>query len=391
MGDVKAGALMAHLDVCEACRAALEQARAENGDASRIRGLFAAAQLTDVFETAGDAEVDRAMNAEQRPTKSAAGSWSIPDYERVVLCGEGAYGSVWVVRDRVGVYRALKTIHVAKLRWSGAVCREKAALEAYCRKVSGHRNLIAIHHVGMDDELLYYTMELADDALRRMPVRFDFTQPYQPLTLETIINGGTLDPDVAMEVARRLLRGLARLHEEELVHRDIKPSNIVFVDRRPKLADIGMVAHDTDVALEVGTPEYMPPDRVMNKTADVYAFGKILHEMIAGRAAESFPALPRRPAWSSTRWNPDRIAGVIACACAAQAADRYQSAEAMLDDVEACAELSFGALLDSSPIEAMGDRSTTYHEAIQLGYAFLRTIPWIFGIILVLVVASYLR
>ena len=48
----------------------------------------------------GAGHVDAAISAD----------WIIPDYEPVLLCGEGTYGSVWAVRDRVGVYRALKII-----------------------------------------------------------------------------------------------------------------------------------------------------------------------------------------------------------------------------------------------------------------------------------------
>ena len=104
----------------------------------------------------------------------------------------------------------------------------------------GHPHLITVYHVGEVGRLLYYTMDLADDATCG-PVRDTFPPQYHPLTLERILRQRRLRIDVAMEIIRRLLDGLAALHRKGLVHRDVKPSNIVFVDRRPQLADIGIM------------------------------------------------------------------------------------------------------------------------------------------------------
>ncbi len=317
--------------------------------------------------------------------------WSIPDYERVLPCGEGSYGSVWVVRDRVGVYRALKMIDIARMRRAGIRCRERTALEVYCRKVSQHPYLITVFHVGVVDPYLYYTMELADDRTTLRPVHDNLPENYRPLTLETLIRIGRLQVDVAIEIGARLLRGLAKLHGLDLVHRDIKPTNIVFVNRHPKLADIGVMTADPQSGRGAGTPRYMPPDKVMDKTGDVYAVGKVIHEMMAGKDPERFPALPDDCLWGSTRWDLSRVSDVIARACAEQAADRYPNASAMLEDLEASTKLSFESLLDelSSPREEPKPPSAA-NAAIQLGFAFVRAIPWILGFIAVMYLISRL-
>ena len=66
------------------------------------------------------------------------------------------------------------------------------------------------------------------------------------------------------------------LHRQGLIHRDIKPSNVIFVNNRPKLADIGLVADirpPERINTLVGTPGYMPPlpERPGTVQADIYA------------------------------------------------------------------------------------------------------------------------
>jgi serine/threonine protein kinase len=282
------------------------------------------------------------------------------------------------------VYRALKMIDIERMRKLRLSCKERDALEAYCRKVSRHPYLITVYHVGVVGPYLYYTMELADDLTTRGSAHDSFPGSYQPLTLDKIIRANRLPVDVAIELARRLLRGLAKLHELDLVHRDIKPSNIVFVNRNPKLADIGVLTAEGESGKPVGTPRYMPPDKAMDKTADTYAFGKVLNEMIAGRDAESFPRLPDECLWGSTRWDPERVSEVLVRACADDAEDRYASAAAMLEELEATARLPFDSLFSELDRPGQNESRANVHAAIQLGFAFVRMMPWILGFIAVM-------
>ena len=335
-----------------------------------------------------DKDIDRGAG---RVEAVASADWIIPDYERVRLCGEGTYGSVWAVRDRVGVYRALKMIDTERLRQAGLSCRESTALEAYCRKVSRHPYLITVYHVGVAGPYLYYTMELADDQTTRASVHDVLPDNYRPLALDKIIKAHRLQMDVAIEIGRRMLRGLAKLHSLDLVHRDIKPSNIVFVNRHPKLADIGVMTADPSSGRTAGTPRYMPPDHVMDKTGDVYAIGKVLHEMIAGRDATAFPALPEECQWGSMRWDMPRISDVIVQACAEQAADRYPNASAMLEDLEATAKLPYLSLFkEVKDADKERSMSAAAEAAIELGFAVVRALPWILGFIVLMYVISKL-
>ena len=71
----------------------------------------------------------------------------------------------------------------------------------------------------------------------------------------------------------------------------------------------------------------------MDRTADTYAFGKVLHEMIAGPKADSFPALPAERRSDSARWDMTRINDLLVRACSDQSSDRYPTASEMLEDL----------------------------------------------------------
>ena len=393
LGESEGAALDRHVVRCSECLASLARFREGDEERNLLRSALggsgtAAAIKTPAASSTGSLpesskSVRSAANNVQLPDDAAedATTWIIPDYDRVALCGEGSYGSVWAVRDRVGVYRALKLIDLDRLERAGITCYELNALETYCRKVTRHPYLITVYHVGVAGRWLYYTMELADDQDTPGAVTDPFPESYCPLTLATIIKGGRLKIDVAVELARRLLRGLSKLHELDLLHRDVKPSNIVFVNRQPKLADIGILTGEEGAAKLIGTPKYMPPDRMIDKTADVYAMGVMLREMI-----QSVPATPVDAVAEPTRWDMEKIDAVIERACAQRCADRYQCAAAMLENLELC-RFEGTLLLEelASPGEPVHKKNTV---AIQLAFAFIHRIPWIMGGIIALYLTS---
>ena len=380
LSDHEADALLVHLPTCSRCAATLERLRKEDLDARVVRAALRDSTISPDGATSPDA-----CGAEH-----AEHGWDIPDYERVRLCGEGAFGTVWAVRDRVGVYRALKMIDLERLRSLNAQCRESAALEVYCRHVRRHPNLIEIFHVGMQRNRLYYTMELADDDTSRKPVRDTLPENYRPLTLEHVIQHGPIGADTAIEVALRLLRGLSRLHALGLAHRDVKPANVIFVRRQPKLADIGMITANTTEPGLVGTPDYMPPDGRMDLTADTYALGRTLYELMARRAATDFPQLPREVVDSSTGWDMDGIEAVLTKACSADAANRFQYAHQMLEAIEACRQLPFESLFTDLGLIERAAAETRRSPYAPIAVAAINALPWVLLLTLALVIAAKL-
>jgi tetratricopeptide (TPR) repeat protein len=124
------------------------------------------------------------------------------------------------------------------------------------------------------------------------------------------------------------------LHQHGLVHRDIKPSNVIFVNRAPKLGDIGLVTEAGDTNSIVGTEGYIPPEGPGTPQADIFSLGKVLYEISTGMDRRRFSELP-----DDLRSWPDRGAVVefneiVLRACAKDPARRYQSAEQMRADLE---------------------------------------------------------
>jgi serine/threonine-protein kinase len=124
-------------------------------------------------------------------------------------------------------------------------------------------------------------------------------------TLADRIARGPLAIDEALSIARQMAEALEAAHEQGIIHRDLKPANVkVRVDGTVKVLDFGLaktfeatpavvgslettVVSDTGTGVVLGTPAYMSPEhsrgQAVDKRSDVWAFGCVLYEMLAGR------------------------------------------------------------------------------------------------------------
>jgi len=247
----------------------------------------------------------------------------IHDVETIRLIGRGAYGEVWLVRNRpFGALRAAKVIYKAQEK---AVVRELAALRQYIDRVPQHHDhLMPIYHSGETSDHLFYLMPAAD-GIDGHPASED--PGYEPATLATCLSAGALQAEKCSSFSRQLLCGLAALHSRGLVHRDVKPANCIFVDGKLKLADFGLVVPSDRTASFVGTLPYMPPDGQMDFRADIYAVGLVVYEMITGLSVDSFP---RWPPMLTRRLREPRISALnrfALKACEKTPAPRFQHAD----------------------------------------------------------------
>src|SRR5215467_11639389 len=89
----------------------------------------------------------------------------IPEHELLRPIASGAYGQVWLARNRLGVYRAVKIVHRASFDHDRPFEREFAGIKAFEPISRTHEGLIDLLQVGRDDDAgyFYYVMELADD------------------------------------------------------------------------------------------------------------------------------------------------------------------------------------------------------------------------------------
>jgi serine/threonine protein kinase len=341
-----------------------------------LNGLLSAHQAS-TLEVAGQGRDADPVN---RHSEIETDYWPIPDYVPVSVCGRGAYGVVWMVRDKVGVYRALKIIDVDRLARLGVECREKSALEAYCKLVRRHRHLIQVFHVGSAADCLYYTMELADDDRSGKPVTSELPSTYRPLTLESVLGRvSSVRLDTAMIVVIRLLRGLSTLHRAGLAHRDIKPANIVFVDRAPKLADIGLMTTNILNPSSIGTPAYMPPDGQMDLTADTYAMGRLLLSLLGTKPSRQWPPdMPPALQHPDDDWDTEAIWELLKRACADRAQDRFSNADQMLEEISACRVIHLLDELEAGAVPADASKINPYLPALV---AAIHVLPWVLGIL----------
>jgi WD40 repeat protein len=255
----------------------------------------------------------------------------VPDHTLIRRIGKGSYGEVWLARNVLGVYRAVKIVHRRAFDDSRPFEREFAGIQRFEPVSRSHESQLNILHVGRGPDCFYYVMELADDMGRGAAID---EASYAPRNLKSeLLLHGRLSVDECLRLGLALTTALENLHRHKLVHRDIKPSNIVFVNGIPKLADIGLVAQAESTMSFVGTEGYLPPEGPGTVQADIFSLGKVLYELSTGHDRQQFPDLP-----TGITELPDRAAlaelnEVLLRACAPDVRQRYQSAAEMHADL----------------------------------------------------------
>src|SRR5437870_3814238 len=91
---------------------------------------------------------------------------TIPDHEPLKCIGRGSYGEVWLARNIMGVYRAVKVVYHSTFDSERPYDREFEGLKKFEPVSRTHESQLAILHVGRNDRdgYFYHVMELADDA-----------------------------------------------------------------------------------------------------------------------------------------------------------------------------------------------------------------------------------
>lgn len=261
----------------------------------------------------------------------------IPGYELThPPFGRGAYGKVWLARNKAGQWRAVKVIYLANFENdTDPYEREFNGINRYKPVSEKHPGLLRVDFVSEKlDECYYYVMELGDSIepdWEREPLKY---KPRDLANERTRAQGKRLPIPQCVQVGIELADTLDFLHRKGLTHRDIKPSNIIFVDGRPKLADLGLVAEIRPLNRErtfVGTPGYMPPppERPGTPASDIYALGMVLYVLSTGRKAAFFPEIATSLVENKDPADFFPLNTIILKACQPDAAQRYSSAGEM--------------------------------------------------------------
>lgn len=214
-----------------------------------------------------------------------------------------------------------------------------------------HANVVQVHDLGKVDGVLYIAMQYVEGFdLIELLRRCSRTKTALPVQYSLLI---------VIEALRGLDYAHRRTREDGsplgIVHRDVSPSNILIsLDGEVKLCDFG-IAHANDAAphpedVIKGKAGYMSPEQArgdqIDARADVFAVGIVLWELLAGRRlyrvpAEGGPSLldqakaARIPELASRGLpHEEMLFGIVHKALASNRDDRYQSAQALLRDLE---------------------------------------------------------
>ena len=212
-------------------------------------------------------------------------------YEVIAEIGKGGMGEVYRARDtKLDRDVALKVLPQAFTDDPDRLARFER--EAKVLASLNHPNIGHIYGLEEADGQKALVLELVEGP-----------------TLAERIKQGPIPVDEALPIAKQIAEALEAAHEQGIIHRDLKPANIkVKDDGTVKVLDFGLAkafqpdasdpnmsqsptisltAAATQMGMVIGTAAYMAPEqakgKVVDKRADVWAFGAVLYEMLTGQ------------------------------------------------------------------------------------------------------------
>lgn len=206
------------------------------------------------------------------------GSWTVES--RV---GAGGSGTVYRVRRSSGSrLAAAKVLHIP-IR-DAALALERARREAGLLMRLSHPRIARLLDILIEERRIVLVSQMAAG------------KPLDRMVQNTHVAGTGFPVAAVLRVARDLAEALSYLHGQAILHRDVKPGNIVVDGRgHAKLVDLGLarLVAETTLITDPGrvrvTLRYTAPEILLKQfpgpTADLYALGLVIHELLAGRPA----------------------------------------------------------------------------------------------------------
>jgi eukaryotic-like serine/threonine-protein kinase len=157
------------------------------------------------------------------PRDGAAPKPLILDHELLRRVGRGGYGDVWLGRNIMGVWRAIKVVYRDRFEDARPFEREFAGIQRFEPISRSHPSQVNILHIGRNEAegYFYYVMELADDQARGQEIDPD---TYAPRTIKSeLMLRERLPFAECLGIAHDLALALEHLHTHHLVHRDTEP------------------------------------------------------------------------------------------------------------------------------------------------------------------------
>ncbi len=215
-----------------------------------------------------------------------------------------------------------------------------------------------------------------------------------------------------MRILAEVADALAHAHSRGVVHRDIKPDNVMLTGRHALVTDFGVAKAVseatgrqtmTTAGVALGTPAYMAPEQAtadphVDHRADLYALGAMGYELLTGRppftgitpqqvlaahvTQAADPVTAHRPSVSPV------LSDVIMKCLAKRPADRWQSADELLAQLEPLATPSGGSTpTQTAPITGVAPALDPWHgHPIRVGGLFLLAAVAVLGVVFFLTI-----
>ncbi len=268
----------------------------------------------------------------------------LPGYEILGVLERGGMGVIYkAVQTGINRVVALKMIRSGECADEQELVRFRVEAQAVAQL--DHPHVVRIYDFGEwrpgegTQTLPYFSMEYIDGG-----------------SLDKRLAKGPLPPRHAAELTEQLARAIHFVHQRGIVHRDMKPANVLLTsDGLPKIADFGLAKKlDGDMGLTLtktvmGTASYMAPEQAAGKTrdvgasADIYAIGSILYEMLSGRPpfkADTremtiFQVITEDPVPPTHHRSdvPAELEAICLKCLEKEPLDRFATAEALADDL----------------------------------------------------------
>ena len=258
-------------------------------------------------------------------------------YEILELIGRGGMANVYKAKcHRLDRLVAVKILHSDLAQ--NADFRRRFMDESRAVAQLSHPNIVSVYDVSCSDDIDYIVMELIDGVTLKQYME----------------RRGQMDWREALHFITQIMRGLSHAHSRGVIHRDIKPQNIMILrDGSVRVADFGIACladqGQTLTQETLGSVHYISPEQARgdrpDARSDIYSSGVVLYEMLTGRlpfegesavsvAIQHLSSIPLAP----REINPDipeQLELICMKAMAPDLEHRYQSADAMIADLEA--------------------------------------------------------
>ncbi|MET9851473.1 Stk1 family PASTA domain-containing Ser/Thr kinase [Streptomyces sp. NPDC006450] len=292
-------------------------------------------------------------------------------YELSHVLGRGGMAEVYLAHDtRLGRTVAVKTLRADLARDPSFQARFRR--EAQSAASLNHPAIVAVYDTGEDYvdniSIPYIVMEYVDGSTLR----------------ELLHSGRKLLPERTLEMCIGILQALEYSHRAGIVHRDIKPANVMLTRTgQVKVMDFGIARAMgdsgmtmTQTAAVIGTAQYLSPEQArgeqVDARSDLYSAGCLLYELLAVRppfigdspvavAYQHVREEPQPPSNFDSEITPEMDA-IVLKALVKDADYRYQSADEMRADIEAC--------LDGQPVAATASMGAAGYGYPDQGHGY---------------------